>query len=58
VQVVLAILMFSFTAFLVVGAVTGRVRVTNCCSIADPRHDARMRSAFEEPTPAAGEGDT
>lgn len=32
---------------LLVGAVTGRVRLTSCCSPADPSNDLRMRVAFE-----------
>ncbi|MGZ5385265.1 MAG: hypothetical protein ACXWH0_14960 [Acidimicrobiia bacterium] len=31
---------------LVVGAVTGRVRVQSCCTAADPAKDLRMRDAF------------
>lgn len=38
-----------FLLMLVVGAVSGRVRVQGCCSIADPRLDLRMRGAFEDP---------
>lgn len=34
---------------LVVGAWSGRVKMTNCCSIADPSKDLRMRAAFEDP---------
>lgn len=49
--VLLAILMIGFTAFLVVGALTGRVRLNSCCNIADPRNDARMRAAFEDERP-------
>lgn len=38
----------AFVVFLVVGAITGRVKVVSCCSIADPRYDARMREAFAD----------
>lgn len=37
---------------LVVGALTRRIDLTSCCSIADPRQDARMRAAFEEDSTA------
>jgi hypothetical protein len=44
-----------FTVLLLVGAVTGRVKVTSCCGIADPRRDARMRDAFaDEASPHSG----
>jgi hypothetical protein len=33
---------------LVLGAVTGRVRVRSCCSAVDPAKDLRMRAAFAE----------
>ncbi len=36
----------AFVVFLVVGAITGRVKVQSCCAVADPRCDARMREAF------------
>ncbi|MEJ7634729.1 hypothetical protein [Aeromicrobium sp.] len=34
----------------VVLAVTGRIKPTNCCSVADPSKDLRMRAAFEDQT--------
>ena len=37
-----------FLVALVVGAVSGRVRTTACCTPADPRRDLRMRAAFED----------
>lgn len=37
-----------FLVALVYGGLTGRVRMTSCCSIADPRRDLRMRAAFED----------
>jgi hypothetical protein len=30
------------------GGITGRVRLTSCCAVADPRRDLRMRGAFED----------
>ena len=33
----------AFLVLLVVGGITGRVRTTDCCSIADPTRDARMQ---------------
>jgi hypothetical protein len=39
------------TVLLLVGAVTGRVKATSCCGIADPRRDARMRDAFADEAP-------
>jgi hypothetical protein len=33
--------------FLVIGALTGRVKVSSCCASADPAKDLRMRAAFE-----------
>lgn len=43
----LAVPVVAFVAFLVVGAVAGRVRVRSCCA-ADPRQDLRMRAAFPD----------
>jgi hypothetical protein len=40
-----------FVVFLVVGSITGRVKMTSCCGIADPRCDARMRDAFPTDQP-------
>jgi len=42
-----------FLVLVVVGALTGRIQVRSCCTVADPRRDARMRAAFEDdpPTP-------
>lgn len=37
-----------FLVVLVYGGLTGRVRLTSCCAVADPRRDLRMRAAFEE----------
>ena len=33
---------------LAVGGLTGRLQAASCCSLADPRRDARMRGAFED----------
>jgi hypothetical protein len=33
---------------LVYGGLTGRIRLTSCCAVADPRKDLRMRAAFED----------
>jgi len=32
---------------LLLGALTRRIEVTTCCSLADPARDLRMRAAFE-----------
>lgn len=32
---------------LIIGALTRRIQVTSCCSLADPARDLRMRAAFE-----------
>ena len=37
-----------FLVVLVYGGLTGRVRLTSCCAVADPRKDLRMRGAFED----------
>ncbi|MGI8646204.1 MAG: hypothetical protein ACR2JD_07790 [Nocardioides sp.] len=37
----------AFFLLLVIGALTRRVQVTPCCSLADPARDLRMRAAFE-----------
>jgi hypothetical protein len=37
-----------FLVVLVYGGITGRIRLTSCCAVADPRRDLRMRAAFEE----------
>ena len=44
----------AFLVFLVVGAITGRVKSRSCCSISDPRQDLRMRGAFEGESPPPG----
>ena len=40
-----------FIVLLVVGALTGRVQVRNCCSIADPSKDLRMTAGGPIPIP-------
>jgi hypothetical protein len=45
--VIAALVMVPVVA-LVFGAVTGRTRVSSCCSVADPTKDLRMRGAFGE----------
>ena len=37
-----------FLVVLVYGGLTGRVRLSSCCAVADPRKDLRMRGAFED----------
>ncbi len=37
-----------FLAALLYGGITGRVRMSSCCSVADPSKDLRMRGAFED----------
>ena len=38
---------------LVVGALSGRVRLTSCCVTSDPARDLRMRAALENDQPPA-----
>lgn len=45
---VLGIVAVAFVVLLAVGVLSRRVRLNSCCSMADPRHDARMRDAFLE----------
>jgi len=40
---VVAIVVFIATTW---AALSGRLRLTSCCSIADPANDLRMRAAF------------
>lgn len=37
-----------FLGALVYGGITGRVRTSSCCSVADPSKDLRMRGAFDD----------
>lgn len=50
VELVLGGVVIAFLVFMVVGAVTGRVKVQSCCSLSatDPRRDLRMTTAFED----------
>lgn len=41
-----------FLFLFVLAAVTGRADARSCCTVADPRRDARMRAAFEDDPPA------
>lgn len=43
---VFAVPVVGFVVLLVVGSITGSVRMKSCCGTADPRCDARMREAF------------
>ncbi|CUR54304.1 conserved hypothetical protein [metagenome] len=52
-EIVIAGLIGLPLAALVIGALSGRVRVTSCCATADPSRDLRMRAAFEDDRPAA-----
>lgn len=45
---VLGAIVVAFLVFLVVGGITGRVKIKSCCAVADPRRDARMRAAFAD----------
>jgi len=45
---VFAVPVVVFVGLLVVGSISGNVKVKSCCGIADPRCDARMRDAFLE----------
>jgi len=40
---------------LIIGGLTGRVRVSSCCSTADPSRDLRMRAAYEQSEPSVRE---
>jgi hypothetical protein len=50
---VFAVPVVGFVVFLVVGTITGSVKMKSCCGIADPRFDARMRDAFFEGSDAS-----
>jgi hypothetical protein len=45
---VLGIPVLVFLVALVYGGITGRVRLSSCCAVADPRRDLRMRGAFDD----------
>jgi hypothetical protein len=40
-----------FLVVLCYGGLTGRVRLSSCCAIADPTKDLRMRAAVPEADP-------
>ena len=44
---VAAAVVIALVLVLVIGAMTRRIQVTSCCSLADPARDLRMRAAFE-----------
>lgn len=45
---VLGIPVLLFLGALAYGGLTGRVRMSPCCSVADPSKDLRMRGAFAD----------
>lgn len=45
---VLGVVVAVVGVLLVVGGITGRIKIRSCCGIADPRNDLRMRQAFED----------
>ena len=47
-QFVFGVPVLLFLVALVYGGLTGRVRLTSCCAVADPSRDLRMRAAFED----------
>jgi hypothetical protein len=51
VEIVIATLIAVPLVVLVVGALSGRVRLTSCCATSDPCRDLRMRAAFEGDQP-------
>ena len=42
----LAAAVVTFLVVLVVGALTGRVKLQSCCAVADASQDLRMRAAY------------
>lgn len=46
--IVLAVIVTLPVTVLLLGALTGRIQLTNCCSVADPSKDLRMRAAFDQ----------
>lgn len=49
-QVLLGVITLAFLAFVLVGAITGRVKAESCCSLSagDPQRDRRMAPAFTD----------
>ena len=56
-EIVIGSLIVLSLVALVLGAVSGRVRLESCCTPSDPSRDLRMRDAFEHDEPTAGPGD-
>ena len=61
-EYVVGIPVLVFLLVLAYGGITGRVRLSSCCAVADPRRDLRMRGAFEdleqqEPSTGRSSGD-
>jgi len=52
-EIVIATLIAVPLVGLVIGALSGRVRLTSCCATSDPSRDLRMRAAFEDDRPPA-----
>ena len=50
-EIVIATLITLPLVGLVVGALSGRVRLTSCCATSDPSRDLRMRAAFDSDRP-------
>ena len=46
-EIVLGAVLGLALLLLVLGGLTGRVRLSSCCTPADPSKDLRMRGAFE-----------
>ena len=55
-QYLLGSVIVLFLVLLVAGAIRGSISVRSCCTIADPRRDARMRDAFADGGDAHGPG--
>ncbi len=52
-EIVIATLIAAPVVALVIGALSGRIRLTSCCVPSDPSRDLRMRAAFEDDQPPA-----
>ncbi len=55
-QYVLGSLVLTFLVTLTALAVTGRLVLRSCCTIADPSRDLRMRAAFDDEPHHTGDG--
>ena len=51
---VIAALAVGFLAFVVIGTLSGRIRMSACCAVADPSRDLRMRGAHDDPPAEIG----